>query len=136
MNLLVDTPVWSLVFRRKLRVVDRWTVELTGLIQDEGALLIGPVRQELLSGIRESAQFEAVRERLRPFPDLAIHETDYEQGARFCNLCRRRGVQGSNTDFLICAVASRLSMPILTTDRDFEAFANLLPIKLYEMRLN
>ena len=136
MNVLVDTSVWSLVFRRQLRIVDRSTVELAALIRDRFAFLIGPVRQELLSGIREPAQFEAVRERLQPFPDLAIHETDYEQGARFYDLCRRRGIQGSNTDFLICAVASRLSLPIFTTDRDFEAFANLLPIKLHEIPLN
>lgn len=133
MNVLVDTPVWSLVFRRQLRIVDRWTVELDALIRERRAVLFGPVRQELLSGIRESAQFEAVRERLQPFPDLAIHGTDYEQGARFYNLCRRRGIQGSNTDFLICAVASRLSLPILTTDRDFKAFEHLLPIKLHEI---
>ena len=136
MNVLVDTPIWSLVFRRQLRIVDRWTVELASLIKDRRAFLIGPVRQELLSGIREAVQFEAVRERMGPFPDLAIHGTDYEHGARFYNLCRRRGVQGSNTDFLICAVASRLAMPILTTDRDFEAFANVLLIKLHEIPLN
>ena len=134
MNVLVDTPVWSLVFRRKLRIVDRWTTELMTLIGDEQAFLIGPVRQELLSGIRETVQFEAVRARLRPFPDLAIHEVDYEEAAIFYNRCRARGIQGSNTDFLICAVAARLSISILTSDRDFEAFANLLPIKLYKIR--
>jgi predicted nucleic acid-binding protein len=133
-NVLVDTPVWSLVFRRKLRVVDRWTVELAALIRERRAFLIGPVRQELLSGIRESSSFEELREQLRPFPDLPIRETDYEEGALFCNRCRARGIQGSNTDFLVCAVASRLSMSILTTDRDFDAYANLLPIKLHESR--
>jgi len=132
-KVLVDTPVWSLVFRRRLRIVDRWTTELVSLISDEQALLIGPVRQELLSGIRESIQFDAVRDRLRPFPDLAIHEADYEEAALFYNRCRARGIQGSNTDFLICAVASRLSMSILTTDNDFEAFAKVLPIELHQI---
>ena len=134
MNVLVDTPVWSLVFRRKLRVVDRWTVELAALIRERRAFLIGPVRQELLSGIRESSSFEELRQRLRPFPDLPIRESDYEEGALFYNRCRAGGIQGSNTDFLVCAVASRLSMSILTTDRDFDAYANLLPIKIHETR--
>ncbi len=133
MKVLVDTPIWSQVFRRQLRIVDPWTVELDALIKDRRAFLIGPVRQELLSGIREPAQFAALRERLRPFQDLAIHETDYAEGARFYNQCRRSGIQGSNTDFLICAVAARFAMSIFTSDRDFEAYANLLPIKLHQM---
>jgi predicted nucleic acid-binding protein len=133
-KVLVDTPVWSLVFRRQLRIADRWTTELDSLIRERRAFLIGPIRQELLSGIRETAQFEVVRKRLRPFPDLAVHETDYEEGAVFYNRCRASGIQGSNTDFLICAVATRLSMSILTTDRDFEAFESLLPIKLHELQ--
>jgi predicted nucleic acid-binding protein len=132
-NVLVDTSIWSLVFRRQLRIVDRATIELASLIREKRAFLIGPIRQELLSGIRETLQFEAVRERLRPFPDLAIHEADYEEGALFYNRCRTAGVQGSNTDFLICAVAARLSMSILTNDRDFQAYAHLLPIKLHEI---
>jgi predicted nucleic acid-binding protein len=132
-NVLVDTSIWSLVFRRQLRIVDRATIELASLIREKRAFLIGPVRQELLSGIRETLQFEAVRNRLRPFPDLPIHEPDYEAAALFYNRCRARGIQGSNTDFLICAVAGRLSMSILTTDRDFKAYANLLPIKLHEI---
>src|ERR1700693_4191626 len=113
---LVDTPVWSLVFRRRLRIVDRWTVELDALIDQERAFLIGPIRQELLSGIRGIDQFELVRQRLGPFPDLAIHKDDYEQAAVFYNRCRAIGVQGSSTDFLICAVASRHALSILTTD--------------------
>jgi hypothetical protein len=132
-TVLVDTPVWSLVFRRRLRIVDRWTIELDALIREKRAFLIGAIRQELLSGIREPAQFELLRQRLRPFPDLAMHDADYEEGALFHNRCRSKGIQGSNTDFLICAVASRLSMSILTTDRDFDAYANFLPIALHEL---
>lgn len=62
-----------------------------------------------------------------------MHDADYEEGALFHNRCRSKGIQGSNTDFLICAVASRLSMSILTTDRDFDAYANFLPIALHEL---
>ncbi|MDX1999859.1 MAG: hypothetical protein SF066_19240 [Thermoanaerobaculia bacterium] len=45
--------------------------------------------------------------------------------------CRARGVQGSNTDFLLTAVALRRAVPILTTDQDFERFAGVLPIRLH-----
>jgi hypothetical protein len=44
--------------------------------------LIGPIRQELLSGIKERAKYELVRERLRVFPDLA-------RRSEYCDLWRR-----------------------------------------------
>jgi predicted nucleic acid-binding protein len=39
-----------------------------------------------------------------------------------------------NTDFLLCAVAERHRMPILTVDDDFAQFARLLPIALHSLR--
>lgn len=56
---------------------------------------------------------------------------DYERAAAHYNTCRRAGVQGSNTDFLICAAAERHSFPILTTDVDFTRYAQLLPVTLH-----
>jgi hypothetical protein len=53
----VDTPVWSLALRRKpkdLHPDERRRVDaLTDLVRDGRAVLIGPIRQEVLSGIRE-----------------------------------------------------------------------------------
>jgi predicted nuclease of predicted toxin-antitoxin system len=57
--------------------------------------------------------------RLSAFPDQSITTEDYAMAARFFNLCRISGVQGSNTDFLICAVAARNRLAIFTTDKDF-----------------
>lgn len=131
MSVLVDTSVWSLALRRVIPRSDPWTVELSTLLDVKSAFLIGPIRQELLSGIRDSRQFDAVRERLRGFPDVAIEETDYESGADFYNRCRAAGVQGSHIDFLICAVAVRRAMSIFTTDRDFISFERVLPIRLH-----
>ena len=68
---------------------------------------------------------------LRAFPDLEISRDDYEQAAAFHNVCRAKGIQGSNTDFLICAIASRNGFSIFTTDEDFTHFARLLPIALH-----
>jgi predicted nucleic acid-binding protein len=39
------------------------------------------------------------------FPDYVIQTSDYEFAAECSNECRRNGIQGSHTDFLICAVA-------------------------------
>lgn len=94
-------------------------------------MIIGPIRQELLSGIKERAQFERLREHLRAFPDVTVTTEDYEEAAAFFNQCRDRGIQGSNTDFLICAVAVRNGFSIFTNDDDFAHFASVLPISLH-----
>jgi predicted nucleic acid-binding protein len=130
MKVLVDTAVWSLALRRRAPAhpaVD----ELRRLVAYGRAALVGPVRQELLSGIRDRMVFERLRDHLRALPDEPLGPGDYERAAECFNLCRARGIQGSNTDFLLCAVAERHKLPILTTDRDFVAFARVLPFRLH-----
>jgi predicted nucleic acid-binding protein len=85
--------------------------------------MLGPIRQEILSGIPNDAQFKKLQKHLESFPDLAILTEDYVTAARFFNLCRSKGVQGSNTDFIICSVAVRKEFYIYTIDRDFELFS-------------
>jgi predicted nucleic acid-binding protein len=132
MKVLVDTAVWSLALRRRSRGGNDAVVsELASLVQDGRVVMIGPIRQELLSGIRERAQYESLREHLRAFPDAGITPEDYEEAAAFFNRCRERGIQGSNTDFLICAVAARNELSIFTTDEDFAHFATVLPVVLH-----
>ena len=97
--------------------------------------MIGPIRQELLSGIREKAQFETLRDHLRAFPDLPLTAADFERAAEFFNIARGKGIQGSNTDFLICAISAEHDMPILTTDEDFTLFQAHLPIKLHQRHI-
>ncbi len=134
MKVLVDTCVWSLALRRGSPTNDAYYMELAALIEANRIALIGPVRQELLSGIRHSDQFIKVRDKLRYFPDTVLTETDYELAAENFNACKQKGIQGSNTDFLICAVAVRCKLAILTLDQDFEHFADILPIRLQEPR--
>src|SRR5437762_6955163 len=132
MKVLVDTPIWSLALRRRSRSqTTRATSELASLIDDGRVAMIGPIRQELLSGLKERAQFDRLREHLRAFSDSPMTMEDYEEAASFYNLCRTKGIQGSNTDFLICAVAARNDFTIFTTDGDFVHFAKILPIVLH-----
>lgn len=107
------------------------TSVLGSLVEDGRVAIIGPIRQELLSGLKERAQFERLREHLRAFPDTPVTTEDHEEAAAFFNRCRERGIQGSNTDFLICAVAVRNNFSIFTTDDDFAHFATVLPIALH-----
>jgi predicted nucleic acid-binding protein len=135
MKVLVDTSVWSLALRRNPSADGPEVSELIELINEVRVEIIGPVRQELLSGVKNEAQFRKLRNHLRAFPDLEMTTRDYETAAEFFNLCRGNGIQGSNTDFLICAVAARHKIPIFTTDGDFRQFQPHLPITLYSPRL-
>lgn len=132
MRVLVDTSVWSVVLRRGKQVSSTAAKELHALITDRRVEIIGAIRQELLSGIREEAQFERLQKHLDAFPDLPVETEDYVEAARFFNRCRSKGLQGSNTDFLICAVAVRHGLAIYTTDKDFAIFVKHLPILLYK----
>ena len=132
MKVLVDTAIWSVALRRKTRFEnDSIRAELASLVGDGRVVMIGPVRQELLSGIKERAQFDRLREHLQAFPDSPIASSDYEEAASFFNQCREKGIQGSNTDFLICAVAVRNEFSIFTTDENFTQYGTVLPIVLH-----
>jgi predicted nucleic acid-binding protein len=133
-NILVDTSVWSLALRRKQAKSLPETLELEELVREGRVILIGPVRQELLSGTSGEHQYRVLRDHLRAFPDLALERDDYEEAAVFFNRCRMRGIQGSNTDFLICAAAARRRLGILTADLDFRHFSKVLPVHLHEPR--
>ena len=62
---------------------------------------------------------------------MALAQNDYELAAEFFNTCRAKGVRVSKTDLLICAAASTLKLPILTTDQDFVPYSKYLPIDLH-----
>lgn len=134
MNVIVDTSVWSLALRRAKRLDSSAPRELAELIQEGRVVMLGQVRQELLSGIKDKKQFEILRDRLRAFPDLELESTDYEEAALAFNQCRERGIQGSNTDFLICAAALRRDHAIFTTDGDFRHFGRVLKLQLHASR--
>lgn len=135
MNVLVDTPVWSLALRRKHADLNAreqaLTRSLAELIREGRVQMMGAIRQELLSGIREEERFQKLRNYLRAFSEPDIEIPDYEEAAHMHNLCRARGIAGSAIDFLICAVAQRRDWHIFTTDRDFERYGRVLGLKLF-----
>jgi len=134
MKVIVDTSIWSLALRRSKAQENKYVEELEELIKEVRAQLIGPVRQELLNGIKSEKQFRVLKKHLRAFKDLDIETVDYELASDYFNIARKNGIQGSNTDFLLCAISTRLRMPIFTTDKDFLNFQSVLPIELHRIR--
>jgi len=138
MNVLIDTSVWSLTMRRKpksLSAVEQSLVEeFQELVREGRVCLIGLVRQELLSGIKNSAQFEKLKAALRTFSDERVDTEDHEAAAKASNDCRSKGITVSVVDILICAVALRRDLLIFTTDPDFKIYARVLPLKFHSPR--
>ncbi|MEA1923503.1 MAG: PIN domain-containing protein [Pseudomonadota bacterium] len=131
MKIIVDTCVWSLALRRNTVENNPYIGELKNLIEEIRVQLIGPIRQELLSGVKSKKHFNTLKLHLEAFADIELESMDYELAAEYFNAARKKGIQGSNTDFLICAISSRRKMPILTTDNDFTNFQSVFPVSLH-----
>jgi predicted nucleic acid-binding protein len=121
-KVIVDTCVWSLSLRRtnqanlnsnEIQIL----AELKDAIRGRRAAILGPIRQEVLSGIRDKVRFAKTGDLLDPFLDEEITSEDYVQAARLFNLCRDNGIECGPVDILICSIAVSNGYKILTTDR-------------------
>ncbi len=132
MKVLVDTTIWSYALRTSNKEYQCEIDQLISLIRDQRTLIIGPIRQEILSGYSDFRKFERLKEKLSYFENTPVQDCDYELAAELCNQCRKKGIQGSHIDFLICAVAKRLDVSIFTTDKDFFHYRDIISINLFE----
>jgi predicted nucleic acid-binding protein len=86
-------------------------------------VLVGPVLQELLTGLRRQQDFERLLLTLSDLPLLRPSRQTYVEAAKISNACRRRGVQTNAVDCLIAASCVQHDYPLLTADRDFARIA-------------
>ena len=134
-RVLVDTSVWSLALRKKEHTQSeiRYISRLSEVIRDLHLVMIGPIRQEILSGLSDERKYEDLRQKIAVFPDHSISTHEYELAAKFHNECRRHGIQGSHIDYLICATAQNNGFSILTLDKDFLLYQEYVGIHLEEV---
>jgi predicted nucleic acid-binding protein len=132
--IFVDTCVWSLAFRRShSEFVAKEVMQLQELlIQDVPLAVAGIVLQELLSGLREEAQFKRLENLLADFPLILATQAHHILAAEIANVCRRKGVASSATDCLIAAMCITHNAPLLTADKDFTQMAVCCDLKLYQ----
>ncbi len=121
MKLLVDASVWSLALHRKNTASlspeeQKLKAQLVQAIQDGRVAMIGLLRQEILSGIKDKAQFDRVKAGLDPYLDEPINTADHEYAARVYNECRSQGVAAGTVDILLCTVAVRRGCEVLSAD--------------------
>lgn len=128
-KVLIDTSIWSDVLRRDYESPHEETV--FDFVNTARVVMIGAIRQELLSGIRDERSYDKLKQYLKSFDDIDLVSEDYEIAADFYNKCRRKGIQGSHVDFLICAVAHRRDYIIFTRDKDFKQYQKHLAIELF-----
>ena len=131
-KVVIDTCIWS-DFMRKKKPDPIIQEKVSTLLRHLDAIIIGPVRQELLSGISDENKFLKVRKAIAEWPDSLLVTADYELAAEYANACRRKGIQGSPVDFLICAYAVRHGCEIFSVDKDFARYAQVLPVSMYQV---
>lgn len=105
--------------------------ELQRLILADEAKMLGPIRQQLLTGVKTSEGFDGLKELLRPHRDAELEVRDYEDAALIANRCIARGIAVNDVDLLICAVAARRHWAVFTTDIDFARYAKLCALRLH-----
>ncbi|MBW2117263.1 MAG: PIN domain-containing protein [Deltaproteobacteria bacterium] len=136
MKVLIDTSIWFLALcKNKQPASNIEVVEFRELIEEVRVQLIGPIRQEILSGVKRKQQFSKLKKILSAFPDLPLASEDFELAAEYFNTLRSKGIQGSNTDCLICAVSTRNNMPIFSIGNDFNRYKKHIPIALHAPRM-
>ena len=78
MKVLVDTPIWSYALRTPNKEYQNEIDQLESLIRDQRALIIGPIRQEILSGYSDLRKFKRLKDKLSFFENTPILDIDYE----------------------------------------------------------
>lgn len=133
MNLLVDTSVWSLALRRDAPPTGREVNSLRRALEGEALVLTtGVILQELLQGIRGPKGREAIVARFVTLPFLVPDRQDHIDAATLHGACRRRGLQVGTIDVLLAQLCLRHELTILTTDRDFESIAAVVPLRVWK----
>jgi len=140
MKVLVDSSVWLLALKKKkgarTHQENEYIVELLELSKEGRVVIIGPVRQEILSGISNDQQFRELKIKLEAYEDLVLRTEDYETAAEFYNKCKKSGLTGSYMQFLLCSVAYQYNMPIYSIDNDLKQLSDKNGIHLYKPRFN
>ena len=131
MNVLVDTSVWSLFFR-KSGPADHPAVEkLVSLVEEnQDVTLTGVVLQEVLQAFRTDEAAEQVSDQRSVFSLLELRREDFQAAAKLHRRCRANGITAGTVDCQIAVAAINHDAALLTTDRDFEHIADLSDLRL------
>ena len=132
MSLFVDTSVWSLALRRDSESAAPEVEALRRALETrETVASTGLVLQELLQGFRGPRARDRIVATFETLPFLVLDRADHVRAAEVRNTCRRRGLQVGTIDALLAALCLRHELTLLSTDRDFERMAAVVPLRVW-----
>ncbi len=124
---LIDTCIWVPFFNRP-QSAEKKAVD--ALLDEDRAVLIGPIVTEILQGIPREAQANHVASLLRGVRCL---ETVWEDWIDAARLGRRLAAVGHRlplSDLILAAVSLRLDAEIYSTDPHFDLIGELKRFRL------
>ena len=131
---LVDTSVWSLAYRRDTPPdVSQVAALRSALVGGEYVAITGMVLLELLRGFLPPRAQERIMNDLAALELIEPTRDDYVEAARLANTCRQAGVQLGSVDALLAQLAISRDLEMLTTDRDFENAARVVPLQVWRL---
>ncbi len=114
--LLVDTSAWIDFFRGTQSTVAD-SVQLA--LQLGLARLCGPVKAELLQGVKSKKEKQQLNIVFEAVENLTTLESDWEAAGNSLQALRESGITLPLTDALIAAIAIRHKAQVLTLDHHF-----------------
>ncbi|MBK8801168.1 MAG: PIN domain-containing protein [Fibrobacteres bacterium] len=133
-QVLVDTNIWSTFFRRNKPEDQKLRSNLEMLMQENRISMIGPVRQEILTGIRDYSKFLLLKEYLQAFDDEPITTEAFEYAAKVANECMKNGIAISSGDAIIVSMIALHGFEIYTNDQDFARYKKIVQFIQYQER--
>ena len=131
MTVLVDTSVWSLLYRKDGPRRHPKVLILQQLLeQNEDVSITGSILQEILQAFRRDRQFDRVANFFRPFGIIELERTDYIAAAKLHRDCASKGVAASTIDCQIAIASIKHDCLLLTADKDFHHIAGLCQFRL------
>lgn len=138
--IVVDTSVWSLAFRRRgwpNGVMPNVVKLLKKLTKEQQEVVVpGIVLQELLSGVKDEAQGERIKELMDGYPIVLATKEQHIEASNISNVCRKVGVSAATVDGLIAAQCIMLNGVLLTLDDDFKRISKCCGLRLYPIPID
>jgi predicted nucleic acid-binding protein len=121
-RVIIDTCIWASVFA-KANSPHQQAVER--LINQDRAVLIGPVLTEVLYGFRRQEQADWAASRLRKLIWLEIEWDNWRQAASLGRQLAATGHRLPLTDLVITAIAGKHDLLVYTVDPHFNLLTDL-----------
>jgi len=126
--MLIDTSAWVEFLRATGSPAH---LAVSAAIREQTAVsTCEPVTMELLAGGRSEQHVTQLRGLLARATLIRTTATDWEDAARIYRAGRRQGVTIRKlVDCLIASIALRADQPLLHRDADFDAVAQIVPLR-------